>query len=163
LLIPVPQNKNYYTYRTRYARNSSSSSSKKRKARTNVIPKGHKKITYIVKQGDTLGEIAEGYRTRASQIRSWNDLYYGQNIYPKQKLTLWVPENYSPGSISKSFSKKEMNLPTGSYHVVKYGDTLWDISLKYDISIEKLKKINNKRNNTIKPGEKIILKETSDG
>jgi len=162
LLIPVPQNKKYYTYQKSYARKSSSSSSSKRKkARTNVIPKGHKKITYIVKQGDTLGEIAEVYKTRASRVRSWNNLYYGQHIYPKQKLILWVPENYSPGSISRSFAKKEVNLPEGSYHLVKYGDTLWDISQKYDVSIEYLKRLNNKRSNNIKPGEKLILKKTS--
>lgn len=162
LLIPVPQNENYYTYQVRYARKSSSSSSKKKtRTRTNVIPSGHKKITYIVKQGDTLGEIAELYKTRASRIRSWNDLYYGQHIYPKQKLALWVPENYTPGSISKSFAKKEVNLPAGSYHLVKYGDTLWDISQKYDISIESLKRLNNMRSNTIKPGEKLILKKSS--
>jgi len=164
LLIPVPQNKNYYTYQVRYARkSSSSSSSKKRKSRTSVIPKGYNKITYIVKQGDTLGEIAEVYETRASRIRSWNDLYYGQNIYPNQKLTLWVPENYYPGSISKSFAQKEVTLPAGSYHLVKYGDTLWDISLKYDVSIKNLKKLNNKRSNTIKPGEKLILNNSSGG
>jgi membrane-bound lytic murein transglycosylase D len=161
LLVPVPQNKNYYSYQVRYARKSSSSSRKK--SRTTVIPKGHKKITYIVKTGDTLGEIAEVYKTRASRIRSWNGLYYGQHIYPKQKLALWVPENYNPGSISRSFAKKEVNLPPGSYHVVKYGDTLWDISQKYDISIDHLKKINHKRSNKIKPGEKLKIKESSGG
>ena len=164
LLIPVPQNKNYYSYQVRYAQkssSSSSSSSRKKSTRANVIPKGHKKITYIVKQGDTLGEIAEIYKTRANRIRSWNGLYYGQHIYPKQKLTLWVPENYTPISISKSLAKTEVNLPAGSYHLVKYGDTLWDISQKYDISIESLKKLNNMRSNTIKPGEKLILKKTS--
>jgi membrane-bound lytic murein transglycosylase D len=161
LLIPVPQNKNYYSYQVRYAHKSKPKSTSRKKSKTNVIPKNHKKITYIVKKGDTLGEIAEVYNTRASRIRSWNGLYYGQHIYPKQKLTLWVPEDYNPGSISKSFAKKDVNLPTGSYHVVKYGDTLWDISQKYDISIESLKKLNNMRSNTIKPGEKLKIKEIS--
>ena len=110
-----------------------------------------------------MGEIAEVYKTRASRIRAWNGLYYGQHIYPKQKLTLWVPENYSPSSVSRSFAKKEINLPAGTYHVVKYGDTLWDISKKYGISIESIKKLNNKRSNTIKPGEKIIIKAATSG
>jgi membrane-bound lytic murein transglycosylase D len=163
LLIPVPQNKNYYSYQVRYAHKSKPKSSSRKKSKTNVIPKNHKKITYIVKQGDTLGEIAEVYNTRASRIRSWNGLYYGQHIYPKQKLTLWIPENYNPSSISKSFAKKETNLPPGSYHVVKYGDTLWDISQKYGVSIENLKKLNNKRSNKIKPGEKLIIKTSTSG
>jgi membrane-bound lytic murein transglycosylase D len=160
LLIPVPKNKNYYSYQSTYAQNSTSFSKKKR-SQTNVIPKGHKKIQYIVKQGDTLGEIAEVYKTRASRIRSWNGLYYGEHIYPNQKLTIWVPENYNPDDITISFAQREINLPEDSYHVVKYGDTLWDISQKYHVSIEHLKKLNNKRSNTIKPGEKIKLKEIS--
>ena len=163
LLIPVPQNKNYYTYQVRYAQRSVSSSAARKKTNTNVVPKGYKKVTYIVKQGNTLGEIAELYETRASKIRSWNGLYYGEYIYPNQKLTLWVPENFSPGNVVASVVHKDVNLPAGSYHVVKYGDTLWDISQKYDVSIEYLKKLNNKQSNKIKPGEKLILREISGG
>ena len=51
---------------------------------------GYKKMTYKVRRGDTLGHIAEDYGTRASNIRKWNSLKYGQHIYPGQKLTLWM-------------------------------------------------------------------------
>ena len=50
----------------------------------------HNKIIYKVRRGDTLGHIAEDYRTRASKIRQWNGMKYGQHIFPGQKLTLWV-------------------------------------------------------------------------
>ena len=50
----------------------------------------HNKIIYKVRKGDTLGHIAEDYRTRASKIRHWNGMKYGQHIFPGQKLTLWV-------------------------------------------------------------------------
>lgn len=53
---------------------------------------GTVKVTYTVRKGDTLGQIAEDYNTRASRIRRWNGLKYGQYIYPGQKLTLWVPQ-----------------------------------------------------------------------
>ncbi|NOZ03391.1 MAG: LysM peptidoglycan-binding domain-containing protein, partial [FCB group bacterium] len=55
-------------------------------------PSGHVKVVYTVKKGDTLGHIAEGYRTRASKIRRWNGLKYGEYIYPGQKLVVWVKE-----------------------------------------------------------------------
>ena len=54
--------------------------------------KGHNKIHYKVKRGDTLGHIAEDYGTRASKIRIWNSIKYGQHIYPGQKLTLWIKQ-----------------------------------------------------------------------
>lgn len=50
----------------------------------------HLKHVYTVKKGDTLGHIAENYRTRASKIRKWNKLRYGQYIIPGQKLTIWT-------------------------------------------------------------------------
>ncbi len=53
-------------------------------------PPGHYKVIYTVKKGDTLGQIAEDYGTRAKKIRDWNKLQYGQYIYPGQKLILWV-------------------------------------------------------------------------
>jgi membrane-bound lytic murein transglycosylase D len=50
------------------------------------------KVVYTVKRGDTLSHIAENYKTRASKIRRWNNLKYGDYIYPGQKLVLWVKQ-----------------------------------------------------------------------
>ena len=56
-------------------------------------PSGHYKVTYKVKRGDTLGQIAEDYKSKASKIRRWNGLKYGSSlIYPGQKLKIWVKE-----------------------------------------------------------------------
>ena len=56
-------------------------------------PVGHYKVTYKVKRGDTLGQIAEDYKSNASRIRRWNGLKYGSSlIYPGQKLRIWVKE-----------------------------------------------------------------------
>ena len=52
-----------------------------------------KLLEYKVKKGDTLGQIAEDYKTNASKIRRWNRLKYGSSlIYPGQKLKIWVKE-----------------------------------------------------------------------
>ena len=58
---------------------------------TSEMP-GFYKLSYKVKKGDTLGHIAEDYGTRASNIRKWNGLKYGQHIFPGQKLTLWIKQ-----------------------------------------------------------------------
>ena len=56
-------------------------------------PAGHYKVTYKVKRGDTLGQIAEDYKSKTSKIRRWNGLKYGSSlIYPGQKLKIWVKE-----------------------------------------------------------------------
>ena len=153
LLIPVPQNKaHYYAYKSRSgSKNKKSRLSSGRRIK-NVA--GHKKIIYEVKPGDTLGEIAEKYRTRASKIRSWNGLYYGQYIRPKQKLNIWIPEN--AGDIRKKLSRKrEKSEQSGAYYTVKTGDTLWDIAKKYGVTIMELRKLNNMRGSRIRPGERL--------
>jgi membrane-bound lytic murein transglycosylase D len=154
LVIPVPQNKShYYTYKE----NVQTSATRRSTVKTIRNVPGHKKLTYIVKKGDTLGEIAEIYNTRASKIRSWNGLPYGRHIYPNQKLTIWIPENYD-----KIKAKVRNNISIGddtdvSYHIVKQGDTLWDIAKKYNLSISDLKKINKMSNSFIKPGDRLIV------
>lgn len=77
LIIPAPKN---------YSASSSSTKSAK-----SVAPSsGYNKKIYTVKKGDTLGQIAENYRTSAKRIRYWNGLRYGEHIYPGQKLTLYT-------------------------------------------------------------------------
>jgi membrane-bound lytic murein transglycosylase D len=151
LLIPVPQNKaHYYSYIAK----SSSKSKKRSSAKIVKNVAGHKKVVYEVKPGDTLGEIAETYSTRASKIRAWNGLRYGQFIKPKQKLVIWVPKNRE--DLKKQFSSgKKKQLKKGTYYTVKRGDTLWDIAKKYNISIQELRKLNNMRGSRIRPGDRI--------
>ena len=54
-------------------------------------PAGFSKRTYKVKNGDTLGQIAEDFGTRANKVRRWNNMKYGSHlIHPGQKLLIWV-------------------------------------------------------------------------
>ena len=62
-------------------------------SRSNSSMSGYNKLTYKVRKGDTLGHIAEDYSTKASTIRKWNSLKYGQHIFPGQKLILWIKQS----------------------------------------------------------------------
>ncbi len=153
LLIPVPQNKAHYYATVRKTRTKSTRKSRTL-SRAKVIPKlpNAKKVIYEVKPGDTLGEIAERFHTRASYIRKWNGLRYGEYIYPKQKLTIWVAPQLTNATKAKN---KKVEDDKATYYTVKTGDTLWDISRKYGVSIEELKRLNNMRSVRIRPGDKI--------
>ncbi|NOG44054.1 MAG: LysM peptidoglycan-binding domain-containing protein [Calditrichaeota bacterium] len=154
MLIPVPQNKKHY-YVSNYS-NPSSKSKKRYTKKKSVVKENsaeYKAIDYIVKKGDTLGGIAEAYSTRASKIRSWNGLYYGQNIYPKQKLKVYVRKGQQFSSKKKS--TPENLVDDGPYYTVRRGDTLWDIAKKHRISISQLKKINKINGSKIKPGDRL--------
>jgi membrane-bound lytic murein transglycosylase D len=41
------------------------------------------------------------------------------------------------------------------YYTVKSGDTFYSISREFGVSVDKLKELNNKKDNLLKPGERI--------
>ncbi len=45
------------------------------------------------------------------------------------------------------------------FHVVEKGETLYSISKKYEVSIEKIKELNDINNNSISIGQKIFIEE----
>lgn len=124
---------------------------------------GRTKVVHRVRSGDVLGTIAQSYRVRVSDIRKWNNLR-GSMIRIGQRLDIWLlpSRKYSSGSTAVTASAKTSSKPiqtaNGKIHEVQPGDTLWDISRKYEgLSIEKIKKLNNLKTNSIKPGQKLII------
>ena len=120
---------------------------------------GRDKIVHRVRSGDVLGILAQRYKVRVSDIKKWNNLN-SNTIRVGQKLNIWlVPNSYSEKMATKKPTiKQEMVVNGTRYHVVQPGDTLWDISKAYnDMSIEKLKKLNNLKSNNIKPGQKLVI------
>lgn len=115
---------------------------------------GKEKVIYRVRSGDILGRIAEAYNVRISDLRAWNNIN-GNLIRVGQSLTIWQ----KPGFIAKSTAPIFEKLPDGTKtYIVQPGDTLWDISRKFEgLSIEKLKTLNELSNNNIKAGQRLII------
>jgi membrane-bound lytic murein transglycosylase D len=60
---------------------------------SNGTPKKEgKEIIYIVKEGDTLWDIAQKYNVTVEEIKDWNSLNGGDRIYPSDRLKLKVEE-----------------------------------------------------------------------
>ncbi|MGB9893953.1 MAG: LysM peptidoglycan-binding domain-containing protein, partial [Candidatus Saccharicenans sp.] len=118
---------------------------------------------HIVKKGETLGLIARRYRTTVQAIVRLNNLRSSTLIYPGQKLKI-------PGRVQGLIPAEEESLPVSSptspanysdktiTYVVKAGDTLFQISKTYGISLEKIKKDNNLASDDLTPGQKLILR-----
>jgi LysM repeat protein len=49
------------------------------------------------------------------------------------------------------------DLPTDGYYVIKQGDTLFNISQRFKITVEELKQLNKMTDNTIKIGQKLLV------
>lgn len=48
-----------------------------------------------------------------------------------------------------------------NYYIVKSGDSLWSISKKYGLTVDKLKELNNLSSNMLSVGQKLLIKDTS--
>jgi len=122
---------------------------------------GRERIVYKVRNGDVIGIIAENYRVRVADIRSWNNLRSNM-IRIGQPLVIWAKPGIKmkgPRIVASNKTPVPVPIPKNSKtYVVQPGDTLWDISRKFEgLSIDKLKKLNNLKDHKIKPGQKLLL------
>ncbi|MGX1023635.1 glucosaminidase domain-containing protein [Psychroflexus sp. MBR-150] len=85
--------------------------------------------------------------------------------YPKKLIGLIeryelykYDEEVVKGKKSKFSKTKTDKVPKKEIHVVQKGDTLYNISIQYDISIERLKKLNNLNGSEIYIGQHLKLK-----
>jgi len=120
-----------------------------------------KKRIYTVKRGDILNKIADKYDVEAYDLKVWNKLK-SSKIMPGQKLVI-LDDGDEVVEVERTIKaekkvKKEIERTRPKYHVVQRGDTLWKISQRYGgISIEKLKKMNGLRSNSVKTGQKLKI------
>jgi membrane-bound lytic murein transglycosylase D len=121
---------------------------------------GRDRIVHRVKSGDVLGSIAMRYHVRVADIRKWNNIS-GNKIRVNQRLNIWlkVPAGGVPTTVAATKTKVVTPLLPGSKtYTVQEGDTLWDISRKFEgLTIEKLKSLNNLSSNKLQPGQKLII------
>lgn len=119
---------------------------------------GRNRIVYKVKSGDVLGSIAMRYRVRVADIKKWNNLR-SDVIRTGQRLNIWVKGSGSTVVASSSkTAQTTTDLKGVKTYVVQPGDTLWDISKKFNgLTIEKIKALNKLSNTKIQPGQKLIV------
>lgn len=124
---------------------------------------GRDRIVYRVKSGDVLGSIAMRHGVSVANLKRWNNLGSSNTIHVGQRLNIF-PKNSSGGSSSVLASTKPSTqsqpapIPGSKTYIVQPGDTLWDISKKFEgLTIEKIKSMNQLNNSKLQPGQKLII------
>lgn len=104
-----------------------------------------KPIYHTVRQGESVGLIANKYRVEIQDLRAWNNLKKN-TIVPGQRLKISQPNQTG----TRSPNKAAVNYVT---YKVKRGDTLSGIAKKYrGATVQNIKAMNNIRTSAIKPG-----------
>lgn len=93
--------------------------------------------TYIVLTGDTLYSIASKYGVNANELRNINNLT-GDTLFVGQQLLVPRSSNIVDNLITNYVDYR-----------IKAGDTLYNISSRYGVSVDDLKKTNNLFNNNL--------------
>ncbi len=94
---------------------------------------------HVVRQGETLSEIALDYGVSVDALMSWNKLR-GDTIFKGQKLQVGAH-------------------PLPDWYVVKSGDTLFEIALQFGISTRSIQQLNDLTRDRIYPGQRLRLRQ----
>ncbi|HEX9956097.1 MAG TPA: LysM peptidoglycan-binding domain-containing protein, partial [Fibrella sp.] len=132
-----------------------------------VVMRKPRKLTHTVRRGETLSGIAERYNVESYDIKQWNRMRSGK-LQPGKKLTILreAGETHTERMARQDAEpvKKKVEVAIHHererprYHRVQSGDTLWNIAQRYGgISIDKLKKMNRIKGNSVRPGQKLVV------
>lgn len=120
--------------------------------------------SHTVQSGDTLYRIAVKYGITVAQLQQANQQVTGTIIQPGDVLK--IPGCKGSGSTDTTVTQPTSTsnvpataLPSGSQtYVVKRGDTLYTIGLKFGVTADAIQKANNISNpNRIDPGQELII------
>lgn len=107
--------------------------------------------TYIVKSGDTLGDIAKRSGVSVDNLVKWNNIKNKNLISVGQVLKMTAP------TVAKPQPK-----PAGKTYTVKSGDTLSEIAAKHGMTTNALANLNGIKNaNLIYPGQVLSVTGTA--
>ncbi|MCH5240656.1 MAG: LysM peptidoglycan-binding domain-containing protein [Muribaculaceae bacterium] len=132
-------------------------------------------IIHKVKAGETLASIAQTYEVTPEEIKKSNGLSrnavrVGQQLRITTTAPIALMENTVASVTSKGSSssntpkakkpeaeKKPATTPTASTHLVKRGETLSKIAVKYGVTVAALKSANNLSSDNIREGQKLKI------
>lgn len=106
---------------------------------------------YVVKKGDTLWSIARAYGLTVEKLKSLNNLT-SNNLTIGDSLIVKDSSGNSDNSSSADNNK---------YYIVKKGDSLYSIARSNNMTVDKLKSLNNLTSNILSIGQKLIISSGS--
>lgn len=110
-------------------------------------------ITYTVRSGDTLSSIALKYDITADDLKAANPTIISETIFPSQTLIISNLATIPPEVMATHPPSETDSI----VYTVGDTDTLWDISMRYSVSIEAIKAANDLTDDFIRPGDTLLI------
>ena len=111
-----------------------------------------KKTRHVVEEGETLFSIAQRYRVKVDDVRTWNAI--GDNpIDIGQELIVYL-DAPARGAVAAVPDATKYEL-----HTVREGETLYAIARTYGVGVDELRKRNDLTNESIRFGQTLVIRE----
>ncbi|MFO7555524.1 MAG: LysM peptidoglycan-binding domain-containing protein [Desulfobacterales bacterium] len=110
-------------------------------------------VYHRIRPGESLSAIARRYHTSVSKIMRANNLRKSSYIVAGKKLK--IPQRGFMTYMSETSPKKELHPP--SRHIVKSGDSLWNIAKRYGTTTKKIQELNNLSTTQLHVGQVLKL------
>lgn len=139
-------------------------------AKRDQLAKAVSPVEYRVRRGDTLSAISKRFNVSIREIAQLNNLKNTSRLYPGRELI--IPA-YASGMVASArpvavpspsrATSQETEPVTGKFitHKVQKGDSLWSISVQYNVTIQDLFRWNNLKRSKIYPGLKLRIRPNS--
>lgn len=115
-------------------------------------------ILHQIKPGETLSHISLKYQVPVEQIASWNNLKDVHGVNAGDKLALYITnDNPTVAHLDRTKGGDQQLALADRHYKVKEGDSLWEISKRHGISVERIKSLNNLQGNLIHPETRLLL------
>ena len=109
---------------------------------------------HTVRRGESLSRIARRHGVTVAKLKALNGLR-GDLIRPGQKLRI------KPKTVlavrQRSAPKLQSDEGTTTTHKVQRGDSLWEISRRFDVTVSDLEDWNQLQSSKIFPGQKLVV------
>jgi LysM repeat protein len=114
---------------------------------------------YVVKEGETLLEIANRYNTSLTELKRVNNLETTL-VNTGQHLRVRKLDSVSnTATQATTYTNDKTN--NSNFHTVENGQTLYSLAKRYNLTLNELKTLNNLKSNLIKVGQKLRVRDFS--
>ncbi|MBS0424877.1 MAG: LysM peptidoglycan-binding domain-containing protein [Proteobacteria bacterium] len=110
---------------------------------------------YHVKKGENINEIAARHHTTVKQLQTINGIGRNKNLTLGQKILVpHIVAEHQEDSVA--LKKRQLQNYHSNVHIVKKGDTLYEIAKRYGTTVNQIKLWNNNDEN-LSVGQKLVI------
>ena len=112
-------------------------------------------VPYMVRPGDYLTKLAREHRLSVAQLVAWNGLA-SETVVPGQRLVFHAPVGEEPALATARSAGTDRPAPP-QVHLVQPGDTLFNLSRRFGVSVQRLREANHLASDDVRLGQKLLV------